>query len=96
MKRTLRENAGALPRGEISLPGHGQVPGRAGVRTMYNLLCHEETMFSLLITGLEAAVVDPTCHNPNTPPPAMPLVTGRTIQLPGHHAKVRRDGYLRR
>jgi transposase len=29
----------------------------------------------------------------NTPPPAAPLVTGRTIQLPGHHAKVRRGGY---
>jgi hypothetical protein len=36
--------------------------------------------------------VDPTCHNPNTLLPATPLITGRTIQLPGHHAKVRRDG----
>jgi hypothetical protein len=32
-------------------------------------------------------------HNPNTPPSAIPLVSGPVIQLPGHHAKVRRDGY---
>jgi hypothetical protein len=30
----------------------------------------------------------------NTPPPATPLVTGPTIRLPGHHAKVKRDGYI--
>jgi hypothetical protein len=38
-------------------------------------------------------LVDPTCHNPNTPQPATPLVSGPVIQLPGHHAKVRRGGY---
>jgi hypothetical protein len=38
--------------------------------------------------------VDSACHNPNTPPPATPLVTGQTIRLPGHHAKVRRDSYI--
>jgi hypothetical protein len=38
--------------------------------------------------------VDPTDHNPNTPPPATPLVSGPTIRLPGRHAKVNRDGYI--
>ncbi len=38
-------------------------------------------------------LVHPTCHNPNTPPSATPLVTGPVIRLPGHHGKVRRDGY---
>jgi hypothetical protein len=37
--------------------------------------------------------VHPTYHNPNTPPPATPLVSGPVIRLPGHHGKVRRDGY---
>jgi len=32
-------------------------------------------------------------HNPNTPPPATPLVSGPVIWLPGRHGKVRRDGY---
>jgi hypothetical protein len=38
-------------------------------------------------------VAHPTFHNPNTPPPALPLVSGPVIQLPGHHGQVRRDGY---
>jgi hypothetical protein len=29
----------------------------------------------------------------SSPPPAFPLVTGPVIHLPGHHGKVRRDGY---
>jgi hypothetical protein len=41
-----------------------------------------------------SVLVDPTDHNPNTPPPATPLVSGSTIRLPGHHAKVNRDGYI--
>src|SRR6266511_4184747 len=40
-----------------------------------------------------ARSVHPTCHNPNIPPPATPLVNGPLIRLPGHHGKVRRDGY---
>jgi hypothetical protein len=35
--------------------------------------------------------VHPTCHNPNTPPSATPLVSGPVIQLPSRHGKVRRD-----
>jgi hypothetical protein len=35
----------------------------------------------------------PTCHNPNTPPLATPLVSGPLIRLPGQHAVVRGDGY---
>jgi hypothetical protein len=42
----------------------------------------------------ERVVVDSACHNPNTPPAATPLVSGPTIRLPGHHAKVNRDGYI--
>ena len=38
--------------------------------------------------------VDPTDHNPNTPPAAMPLVSGPTIRLPGHHVKVRPGGQI--
>ena len=38
-------------------------------------------------------LVHPTCHNPNTPPPATPLVNGPVIRLPGYHAKARRGGY---
>lgn len=36
--------------------------------------------------------VDPTCHNPNTLPPATAVVSGPTIRLPEQHGKVRRDG----
>jgi hypothetical protein len=43
--------------------------------------------------GYHSKWVHPTCHNPNTPPAAFPLVTGPTIRLPGQHGKVRRDGY---
>jgi hypothetical protein len=32
-------------------------------------------------------------HNPNTSPPAAPLVSGTVIRLPGQHGKVRRNGY---
>jgi hypothetical protein len=38
-------------------------------------------------------LVHPTCHNPNTPVAAVPLVSGPVIRLPGQHGKVRRDGY---
>jgi hypothetical protein len=52
---------------------------------------------SIRYTGLTRGfLVDPTDHNPNTPPPATPLVTGPTIRLPGHHAKINRAGYIRR
>src|SRR6266498_758086 len=40
--------------------------------------------------------VHPTCHNPNTPPAAFPLVNGSVIGLPGQHDKVRRGGYQER
>jgi len=36
---------------------------------------------------------NPTFHNPNTLPPATPLISGPVIHLPGQHGKVRRDGY---
>jgi len=39
--------------------------------------------------------VHSTCHNPNTPPSAFPLVNGPLIRVPGQHGKVRRDGYRR-
>jgi hypothetical protein len=39
-------------------------------------------------------VVVPTDHNPNTRAAPTPLVNGAVISLPGHHAKVRRDGYI--
>jgi predicted enzyme related to lactoylglutathione lyase len=39
------------------------------------------------------ASVHSAFHNPNTPPSGFPLVSGRIIRLPGHHAKVCRDGY---
>ena len=46
------------------------------------------------VRGFEFRRELPTCHNPAmTPPPASPLVTGPVIHLPGHHGKVRRDGY---
>jgi hypothetical protein len=38
----------------------------------------------------------PTDHNLNILPTATPLVSGPTIQLPGHHAKVNRAGYIGR
>ena len=38
-------------------------------------------------------LVHPTCHNPNTPSSAFPLVSGPVVRLPGHHAKARRGGY---
>jgi hypothetical protein len=31
-------------------------------------------------------------HDPNTPPPATPLVNGPMVRLLDHHGKVRRDG----
>ncbi len=34
-----------------------------------------------------------TCNNPNTPPRAIPLVSGPVIRLPGQYGKVRCDGY---
>jgi hypothetical protein len=35
-------------------------------------------------SGKVFVLVDPTDHNPNTPPSTTPLVTGQTIRLPGH------------
>jgi len=48
-----------------------------------------------IIAGLWQAGVHPTCHIPNTPPAALPLVNVPVIRLPGHHGKVLRDGYCR-
>jgi hypothetical protein len=43
--------------------------------------------------GSQVWDVHSALHNPNTPPPATPLVSGPVIRLPGQHGKVRRDGY---
>jgi len=49
--------------------------------------CDEQPKVRMLV-----GVVHATCHNPNTPPPASPLVNGPVIRLPGQHRKVR-DSY---